>query len=57
MQEAGCDPRTLNAGSIGFVLAPRINAAGRMGNIEPAVELFLTEQEDRRPGPPGSCAR
>lgn len=47
MQEAGCDPRTLNAGSIGFVLAPRINAAGRMGNIEPAVELFLTEQEDR----------
>ncbi len=43
MQEAGCDPATLNAGSIGFVLAPRINAAGRMGCIDVAVELFLTK--------------
>ncbi len=42
MEEAGCDPATLNAGSIGFVLAPRINAAGRMGCIDLAVDLFLT---------------
>ena len=42
MEEAGCDPATLSAGSIGYVLAPRINAAGRMGQIEWAVRLFLT---------------
>lgn len=47
MEEAGCDPASMNAGSIGFVLAPRINAAGRMGCIELAVELFLTEDPKR----------
>ena len=29
------------------MLAPRINAAGRMSQIEWAVELFLTEDEER----------
>ena len=43
MQEAGCAPDNISASSIGFMLAPRINAAGRMGQIELAVELFLTE--------------
>ena len=43
MQEAGCTPDTVSASSIGFMLAPRINAAGRMGQIELAVDLFLTE--------------
>ena len=43
MAEAGCDPQNLTASSIGFMLAPRINAAGRMGRIELALELFLTE--------------
>ena len=43
MAEVGCDPNQLNASAIGFMLAPRINAAGRMGQIELAVELFLTE--------------
>ena len=43
MQEAGCTPDNVSASSIGFMLAPRINAAGRMGRIELAVELFLTE--------------
>ncbi len=47
MEEAGCDPNTLNAGSIGYVIAPRINAAGRMERIELAVELFLTKDEHR----------
>ena len=41
--QCGCDPLTLTATTIGFMLAPRINAAGRMGQIELAVELFLTE--------------
>ena len=43
MQEAGCAPDSISASSIGFMLAPRINAAGRMGQIELAVGLFLTE--------------
>ena len=47
MTECGCDHTTLNASSIGFMLAPRINAAGRMGQIDLAVELFLTDDPDR----------
>ena len=43
MKESGCAPETVSASAIGFMLAPRINAAGRMGKIELAVELFLTE--------------
>ena len=43
MAECNCDPATLSATSIGFILAPRINAAGRIGQIELAIELFLTE--------------
>ncbi len=43
MNECNCAPETLNASSIGFILAPRINAAGRIGQIELAVGLFLTE--------------
>ena len=47
MAESGCDPKTVSASSIGFMLAPRINAAGRMGQIDLAVELFLTEDPIR----------
>ena len=43
MAECNCDPKTVSASSIGFMLAPRINAAGRMGQIDLAVELLLTE--------------
>ena len=47
MEECNCAPGAVTASSIGFMLAPRINAAGRMGQIDLAVELFLTDQEDR----------
>ena len=46
MAECGCAPETVSASSIGFMLAPRINAAGRMGQIDLAVELFLTDDPD-----------
>ena len=46
MQEAGCAPENVSASSIGFMLAPRINAAGRMGQIDLAVDLFLTEDPE-----------
>ena len=42
MAECGCDSRQVTASTIGYTLAPRINAAGRMGQVEYATELFLT---------------
>jgi single-stranded-DNA-specific exonuclease len=47
MAETGCTPDNVSASTIGFMLAPRINAAGRMGQINWAVELFLTEDTVR----------
>lgn len=47
MAEAGCAPENLTASAIGFMLAPRINAAGRMGQIDLAVDLFLTEDPEK----------
>ncbi len=47
MEKCGCDPASVTATSIGYMLAPRINAAGRIGKIEVAIELFLTEDPDR----------
>ena len=47
MKESGCAPEAVSASAIGYILAPRINAAGRMGQIDLAVELFLTEDEAR----------
>lgn len=44
MEQAGIEPERLNASSIGFVLAPRINAAGRLGHAGEATRLLL-EQE------------
>ena len=46
MAECNCDPASVSASSIGFILAPRINAAGRIGKIELAVELFLTDDPE-----------
>ena len=47
MKESGCTPENITASSIGFMLAPRINAAGRMEKIELATELFLTRDAER----------
>jgi len=45
---AGIDKnRTLVAEDIGFALAPRINAAGRLGQARLAVELLTTENRSR----------
>lgn len=43
LQEAGLEGKTLTATSVSYSLAPRLNAAGRMGCPELAVELLLTE--------------
>ncbi len=43
MAESGCEKSTVSASSVGYILAPRINAAGRMGQIHLAIDLFLTK--------------
>ena len=40
------DPTPIEAGRVGFVLAPRINAAGRMGAAARALDLLMTEDPD-----------
>ena len=47
MNECSCARENITASSIGFMLAPRINAAGRMGQIDLAIELFLTDDANR----------
>src|SRR5215210_1423622 len=46
MRFAGVDPATVDAAAIGFRLAPRLNAAGRLGRPEAALELLLTEERE-----------
>src|SRR4051812_31986857 len=46
MKVAGVDPATVDAGSVGFRLGPRINAAGRLGHPRAALELLLTDDAE-----------
>jgi single-stranded-DNA-specific exonuclease len=46
MRSARVDPAIVDAGAIGFRLAPRLNAAGRLGRPEAALELLLTEERE-----------
>jgi len=39
--------KTLTSENIGFTLAPRLNAAGRLGMAQLGVELLVTEKPDR----------
>ena len=41
ISEAGLVGKEINAGHIGFVIAPRINASGRIGNPSIAVNMLL----------------
>jgi single-stranded-DNA-specific exonuclease len=45
IRAAGLEGRPLTAGRIGYVLAPRLNAVGRLGNALRGVELLTTEDE------------
>ena len=46
MRSAGVDPAAVDSGAVGFRLAPRINAAGRLGRPDVALELVLTDDAD-----------
>ncbi len=41
--EAGLAGRTIRAGQVGFVLAPRLNAVGRIGDANDGLRLLLSE--------------
>jgi single-stranded-DNA-specific exonuclease len=47
LEAAKCEPTQLDESDLGFRLAPRINAAGRLYRADAGVELFLTEDEGR----------
>lgn len=42
-REAGVEPGTIDTTAIGFMLAPRINAAGRLGNAMVAYQLLIED--------------
>lgn len=44
---AGINDKDITAGMVAFVIAPRINAAGRLGDAARAVELFTTSDEKK----------
>jgi single-stranded-DNA-specific exonuclease len=46
MRSAHVDPAAVDSGAVGFRLAPRINAAGRLCRPDVALELVLTEDGD-----------
>ena len=46
MRSARVDPATVDAGAIGFRLAPRLNAAGRLCRPQAALDLLLTDEPE-----------
>jgi single-stranded-DNA-specific exonuclease len=45
IRAAGLEGKSLTSGRIGFILAPRLNAAGRLGSALRGVDLLLTPSE------------
>ena len=47
LKEAGVDPQRLSAATVGFSLAPRLNAAGRLGQAGRAAELLMCREPEK----------
>ena len=44
---SGMDKKNFCSRTLSFTIIPRINAAGRLGNADEVVELFLTQDKDK----------
>ncbi|MGA9836068.1 MAG: single-stranded-DNA-specific exonuclease RecJ [Gemmatimonadaceae bacterium] len=47
IRAAGLDRKAMTAGRVGFILAPRLNAVGRLDRAMRGVELLTTDDESR----------
>ena len=47
IRAAGLDKKAITAGRVGFILAPRLNAAGRIGSALRGVELLMSASEEQ----------
>ena len=50
IRSAGLDAKPLTAGRVGFMLAPRLNAVGRLGEAMRGVELLMSTDEHEANG-------
>ncbi|MDQ6829153.1 MAG: single-stranded-DNA-specific exonuclease RecJ [Gemmatimonadota bacterium] len=50
IRSAGLEGKALTAGRVGFILAPRLNAVGRLGHALRGVELLTSEDESQANG-------
>ena len=46
LRESGLEDKRINSAIIGFTLAPRLNAAGRLGSVSVATQLLMTRDPD-----------
>jgi single-stranded-DNA-specific exonuclease len=46
VRAAGLDAKEITAGRVGFILAPRLNALGRIGRAIEGVQLLLSDREE-----------
>ncbi|NNV05601.1 single-stranded-DNA-specific exonuclease RecJ [Geobacillus sp. C56-T2] len=45
-QQCRIQPSQIDEQTVGFAIAPRLNAVGRLGGADPAVALLMTDDED-----------
>ena len=50
LSQAGSDEYLITASKVAFILAPRLNAAGRMGDAARGLELLLTDDDEAAVG-------
>lgn len=47
VRSSGLEGKKIGTGQVVFIMAPRINAVGRLGNAERAVHLLVTESREQ----------
>jgi single-stranded-DNA-specific exonuclease len=57
LESAGRNPQQLTAADLGFAVAPRLNAAGRLADMSVGIECLLTDDADEAAQLAGQLAR